>query len=330
VRRGASHTASPVHRTSLTRAPSPSSLHNFVQSIFDVLPAAEVAGATLVVSGDGRFWTREAIQIIIKIAAANGVGRVWVGQGGLLSTPAVSCVIREREGGVAYGGIILTASHNPGGLEEDFGIKYNTANGGPAPEAVTDAIFAATGAVAAVRTCAALPDVDLDVVGVTRFAESDAPGARAFIVEVIDCVADYAAALERAFDFPALRAFVARPDFSMAYDGMSGVAGPYGHGILKDRLGVPAAALHNCTPLADFGGHHPDPNLTYAAELVCVRTATAAAARAARRALTPRLPRISPPAAARWACARTAPSIRRTRRPYPRWARRRTATRTAT
>jgi phosphoglucomutase len=180
---------------------------------------------------------------------------------GLLSTPAVSCVIREREGGVAYGGIVLTASHNPGGPEEDFGIKYNCANGGPAPEGLTDAIFAATARVSEIKWAPGLPDVDLDALGATRLA----PG---FTVEVIDSVADYAAALARVFDFSALRALVARPDFSLAYDGMSGVAGPYGKGILGGLLGVPAAALRNCEPLPDFGGHHPDPNLTYAEDLV--------------------------------------------------------------
>jgi len=271
-------------------------LHNFVQSVFNSLPAAELKGCTLVVSGDGRYWTREAVQIIIKIAAGNGVGRVWVGKGGawarrqsagkqsppkatpdnpappppllpplagLLSTPAVSCVIREREGGVAYGGIVLTASHNPGGLEEDFGIKYNCANGGPAPEGLTDAIYAATTSLTSITWAPALPDVDLDALGATQLA----PG---FSVEVIDPVADYAAALGRVFDFPALRALVARPDFTLAYDGMCGVAGPYGRGVLGGLLGVPPAALRNCDPLPDFGGHHPDPNLTYAEDLVAL------------------------------------------------------------
>ncbi len=182
---------------------------------------------------------------------------------GLMSTPAVSCVIREREGGVASGGFILTASHNPGGLEEDFGIKYNCENGGPAPEGLTDAIFSRTKSLTRILWCPSLPDIDLDKLGVTAL-----PGG--FSVEVVDPVADYAAALQRIFDFDALRALVARPDFSMAYDGMCGVAGPYGRGILGDLLGVPAHCLHNCDPLPDFGGHHPDPNLTYAEELVAL------------------------------------------------------------
>ena len=164
---------------------------------------------------------------------------------------------------MAYGGIVLTASHNPGGVEEDFGIKYNCANGGPAPEALTDAIYAATTTVSAIKWAPGLPDVDLDALGATALA----PG---FTVEVIDPVADYAAALGRVFDFPALRALVARPDFSMAYDGMCGVAGPYGKGVLGGLLGVPAAALRNCEPLPDFGGHHPDPTLTYAEDLVAL------------------------------------------------------------
>ena len=277
-------------------------LHNFVQATFDALDPATVRGSTMVVSGDGRYWTREAVQIIIKIAAGNGVGRVWVGQGGawavgappslplspreshsrvsspsppthtrapspgLMSTPAVSCVLREREGGIAAGGFILTASHNPGGLEEDFGIKYNCGNGGPAPESLTDAIFARTKAVSRVLWCPDLPACDLDALGVSEHATA----LGRFAVEVVDPVADYAAALQRIFDFPALRALVARPDFSLAYDGMSGVAGPYGVGILGDLLGVPRACLRNCTPLPDFGGHHPDPNLTYASQLVAL------------------------------------------------------------
>ena len=181
-----------------------------------------------------------------------------------MSTPAVSCVIREREGGCAEGGFILTASHNPGGLHEDFGIKYNSSNGGPAPEGLTNEIFERTKRISTVRWCPGLPTFNLDTPGVYSI------GGGAFTVEVIDPVEDYAAALRRVFDFPALAALVARPDFSMAYDGMSGVAGPYGRGILGGILGVPTQSLRNCDPLPDFGGHHPDPNLTYAEELVGV------------------------------------------------------------
>ena len=259
-------------------------LKNFVQAVFDALPPAgqegSLLGATLVVSGDGRFYTPEAVQTIVKIAAANGAARVWVGQHALLSTPAVSAVIREREGGAAVGGLILTASHNPGGPDEDFGIKYNAANGGPAPEALTDAIYARTRELRRVRICAALPDVDIHALGATTWARpAPADGAAGggggapappptFTVEVIDPVADYAAVLARQFDFAALRAFCARPDFRVRYDGMSGVAGIYATRILGEQLGLPAEALTRCVPLPDFGGHHPDPNLTYAPELV--------------------------------------------------------------
>jgi len=261
-------------------------LHNFAQALFDALPPGELRGSTMVVSGDGRFYTPEAVQTIIKIAAANSVARVWVGQHGLLSTPAVSAVIREREGGAAYGGIILTASHNPGGPDEDFGIKLNTKNGGPASEAVTDAIFACTKSLRRVRICAALPDVDLATLGSTSWTRDAAPSATAdaqalppsFTVEIIDPVADYADVLARQFDFAALRALCARPDFRVQYDGMSGVAGIYATRILGDQLGLPSEALTHCVPLPDFGGHHPDPNLTYAHKLVDAMGLTSAGA----------------------------------------------------
>lgn len=183
----------------------------------------------------------------------------------------MSAVIRTREGGVAYGGIVLTASHNPGGPTEDFGIKYNVKNGGPAPEGLTDAIYDATKRISRIKMCTALPDVDLGVVGTTTFvrgAASDPGVADSFTVQVIDSVEDYAALLTTLFDFPALKAFIARPDFSLLYDALSGVAGAYATAILGGMLGVPADRLQNCVPLPDFGGHHPDPNLTYASELV--------------------------------------------------------------
>lgn len=168
---------------------------------------------------------------------------------------------------MAEGGFILTASHNPGGLEEDFGIKYNSSNGGPAPEGLTNDIFERTKSISFIRWCPNLPLFDLDTLGLTTIGGPPGyPGG--FTVQVIDPVEDYASALGRVFDFPALRTLVARSDFSMAYDGMCGVAGPYGRGILGDILGVPASSLRNCNPLPDFGGHHPDPNLTYAEELV--------------------------------------------------------------
>lgn len=183
-----------------------------------------------------------------------------------MSTPAVSAVIREREGGVAYGGIILTASHNPGGPDEDFGIKYNAGNGGPAPESMTDAMFAATKTITTVHSCTGLPEVDLEVLGTTTFKSAD--GSKTFTVQVIDPVEDYAILLGKQFDFSALKALLARPDFSIAYDALNGVAGAYATSILGDMLGVPRDQLHNCVPLPDFGGAHPDPNLTYAPELV--------------------------------------------------------------
>jgi phosphoglucomutase len=245
-------------------------LHNFVQSVFDALPQSELLGSTIVVSGDGRYYTPEAIQLILKIAAANGVARVWVGQNGLMSTPAVSAVIREREGGVAYGGIILTASHNPGGPDEDFGIKYNTGNGGPAPEVVTEAIFKHTKTLSRVKICSDLPDVDINVLGKHSWSHSSDTLLlpKTFTVEVIDSVFDYEQTLSRQFDFPKLKSFLSRSDFSMCYDGMSGVAGPYARRILGETLGVSAKSLTNCDSKPDFGGKHPDPNLTYAHDLV--------------------------------------------------------------
>ncbi len=231
----------------------PHYLENFVQATLDV--AALPAGATLVLGGDGRYGNRAAVQTILRLAAANGVGRVILGRGGILSTPAASCVIRERH---AAGGFILSASHNPGGPEGDFGVKYNLGNGGPAPEHFTDAVAARTRAIAEYRTVGG-PDVDVDTLG-TR-----ALGGLA--VEVVDPVADYAALMERLFDFGAIRAMFAG-GFRMRFDGMHAVTGPYAAEILERRLGAAAGTVVNGTPLPDFGGGHPDPNLTYAHDLV--------------------------------------------------------------
>jgi phosphoglucomutase len=231
----------------------PHYLENFVQSIFDSLSGYE--GATLVVGGDGRHYNRTAIQTILKMAAANGWGRVLVGQGGILSTPAASCVIRKND---AFGGIILSASHNPGGPDGDFGIKYNIGNGGPAPEKVTEAIFGHSGTIEGYRILDAA-DLDLDRPG--RF---DLGG---MAVEVIDPVADYAALMERLFDFAAIRALFAG-GFAMRFDAMHAVTGPYAHAILEGMLGAPAGTVMNGTPLEDFGGGHPDPNLVHAHDLV--------------------------------------------------------------
>ncbi len=227
-------------------------VENFVQSIFDSLEGFE--GATLVLGGDGRYFNREVVQIVLRMAAANGFGRVLVGRGGLLSTPAASNLIRSRG---AFGGIILSASHNPGGPTEDFGIKYNIANGGPAPERITEAIFAKSRAITEYRILDA-PDLDLDGTGETRLGD--------MVVEIVDPVADYAALMERLFDFEAIRALFAG-GFRMSYDAMHAVTGPYAREILENRLGAPAGTVLNGDPLPDFGGHHPDPNLVHAREL---------------------------------------------------------------
>ncbi|MEN9224184.1 MAG: alpha-D-glucose phosphate-specific phosphoglucomutase [Thermostichus sp. DRC_bins_24] len=231
----------------------PHYLENFVQSIFDVLDHA--AGQTLVVGGDGRYYNREAIQIILKMAAANGIGQVLVGQGGILSTPAVSCIIRKNG---AYGGIILSASHNPGGPEGDFGIKYNIGNGGPAPEKVTEAIYARTQQIEQYRILEA-PDVDLDHLGEQRLGS--------LTIRVIDPVADYTELMQRLFDFDQIRDYLAS-GIRIAFDAMHAVTGPYARAILQGSLGAPAGSVMNGQPLPDFGGGHPDPNLVYAHELV--------------------------------------------------------------
>ncbi|HCL66490.1 MAG TPA: alpha-D-glucose phosphate-specific phosphoglucomutase [Rhizobium sp.] len=222
---------------------------NFIQSIFDSLE--DFSGQTLVIGGDGRYYNREVIQTAIKMAAANGFGKVMVGQGGILSTPAASHIIRKYK---AFGGIILSASHNPGGPTEDFGIKYNIGNGGPAPERMTDAIFERSKAIESYNIADA-PDIDLDTIG-TGLVEDMA-------VEVIDPVADYAALMEELFDFDAIRQLFGL-GFRMVFDAMSAVTGPYAKEIIERRLGARAGTVLNFTPLPDFGGHHPDPNLVHA------------------------------------------------------------------
>jgi phosphoglucomutase len=236
---------------------APNYLENFVQAVFDTIfdNAAAPAGTTLVLGGDGRYYNREAIQVILRMAAANGFGKVLVGQGGILSTPAASCVIRKFK---TFGGLILSASHNPGGPDGDFGIKYNTGNGGPAPEKTTDAIFARSKALTSYRIVDAA-DLDLDRVGTQSLGD--------MAVEVIDPVADYAELMESLFDFAAIRELIAG-DFRLCFDAMHAVTGPYAKEIIERRLGAPAGTVINGVPLEDFGGGHPDPNLTYAHELV--------------------------------------------------------------
>ena len=225
---------------------------NFIQSIFDSLE--DFDGKTLVIGGDGRYYNREVIQKAIKMAAASGFGKVMVGQGGILSTPAASNVIRKYH---AFGGIILSASHNPGGPTEDFGIKYNIGNGGPAPEKITDAIFARSKIISEYKI-ADVADVNLDEIG-----SFDVAG---MTVEVIDPVADYADLMEQLFDFPAIRSLLAS-GVNIAMDSMGAVTGPYAREIFENRLGAAPGSVRNATPLPDFGGHHPDPNLVHAKEL---------------------------------------------------------------
>ena len=225
---------------------------NFIQSVFDSLTGYE--GQTLVVGGDGRYLNREVIQIVLKMAAANGFGRVLVGQGGILSTPAASHLIRSAG---AFGGLVLSASHNPGGPDEDFGIKYNVSNGGPAPEKVTDAIHAHTLAIDSYRIVDA-EDIDIDTLGTNQLG--------GMTVEVVDPVAAYADLMEQLFDFPAIREMIAQ-GFALSFDAMSAVTGPYATEIFERRLGAPSGTVRNGTPLPDFGHHHPDPNLVHAKEL---------------------------------------------------------------
>ncbi len=237
----------------------PHYLENFVQSIFDTLTVPD--NATLLVGGDGRYHNREAIQTIIRMAAANGFARVLVGQRGILSTPASSHLIRKYQ---TFGGMVLSASHNQGGVDGDFGIKYNISNGGPAPEKITDEVFARSKVISQYKI-ADLPVVNIDEIGKTEFAGVSA--GETFTVEVIDAVQDYADLMQSLFDFAAIRQLLAN-GFEMKFDAMHAVTGPYAKEILVNRLGAPVESLMNCEPSEDFGGGHPDPNLTYAEDLV--------------------------------------------------------------
>jgi phosphoglucomutase len=240
-------------RKKVTVFREPHYAENFIQSIFDALEGFE--GQTLVIGGDGRYYNAEVIQTAIRMAAANGFGRVMVGQNGLLSTPAASHLIRKYK---AFGGIILSASHNPGGPDGDFGIKYNAGNGGPAPEKLTDAIYAHTKVISSYRITTS-PDIALDRIGETRLGS--------MVVQVVDSVADYAQLMQALFDFDAIRDLIAS-GFTMKFDAMGAITGPYAKRILEGILGFPAGTVMNGTPLPDFGGHHPDPNLVHAKELV--------------------------------------------------------------
>lgn len=232
----------------------PRYLENFVQSIFDSLEG--IQGQTFVLGGDGRYYNRQAIQIILKMAAANGVGRMLVGQGGILSTPAASCIIRKNK---AFGGIILSASHNPGGPEGDFGIKYNISNGGPAPEKVTSAIYERSKVIDSYKIME-VADINLDQLGSNKLGE--------MTVEVIDSVADYAELMESLFDFGKISQLLKSGKFRMCMDSLHAVTGGYAKAIFEQQLGAPAGTVQNGVPLEDFGGGHPDPNLVYAHDLV--------------------------------------------------------------
>ena len=228
-------------------------LENFVQSIFDSLE--DTQGKSLVLGGDGRYFNRVAIQIIIKMAAANGFGELIIGQGGLLSTPAASHIIRKYQ---AFGGLILSASHNPGGPDEDFGIKYNVSNGGPAPEKFTKDVFQRSQVIDHYKSTN-IPDVDLDNLGSQEFGNLK--------ITIIDPVTDYAELLESIFDFKLLKQSISNGYITLLFDAMSAITGPYAKRILIDILGASPESVINAEPLEDFGGHHPDPNLAHAHEL---------------------------------------------------------------
>ncbi len=239
-------------RKKVTVFQQPHYTENFVQSVFDTLSG--FAGKTLVVGGDGRFHNTNVIQTAIKMAAANGFGRVIASRGGLLSTPAASHLIRLNK---AFGGLILSASHNPGGPDGDFGIKYNASNGGPAPEKMTDAVFARSKVIDTYKISDAA-DIDLGKIGVAR--------VEGMHVEIVDPVADYAALMQTLFDFDAIRDLL-KGGYRIKFDGMGAITGPYATHILEGLLGAAKGTVMNGTPLPDFGGHHPDPNLVHAKEL---------------------------------------------------------------
>ncbi len=240
-------------RKKVTVFQQPRYVENFIQAIFDTVEGTE--GSTLVIGGDGRYFNETVIQTALRMAAANGFGRILVGRGGLLSTPAASCVIRKYK---AIGGLVLSASHNPGGPDGDFGIKFNMSHGGPAPETFTEAVHKRASEIAEYRIVDA-PDIDLDRLGETRLGEST--------ISVIDSVADYAELMESLIDFDRI-AHLFRSGFRMRFDALSAVTGPYAKAILEGRLGAPAGTVVNGEPKPDFGGHHPDPNPVHAHDLM--------------------------------------------------------------
>ncbi|MGZ8192978.1 MAG: alpha-D-glucose phosphate-specific phosphoglucomutase [Methylobacter sp.] len=240
-------------RKKVTVFQQPGYLENFVQAIFDSLE--NFSGKTLVLGGDGRYFNRPAIQIIIKMAAANGFGELIIGQGGLLSTPAASNLIRKNN---AFGGLILSASHNPGGPDEDFGIKYNVSNGGPAPEKYTDAFYKNSQTISSYKI-AKIEDTDIDSIG-SRQIEN-------IKITVIDPVTDYAELMQSIFDFELLKQSISSRYITLLFDAMHAITGPYAKRILVDMLGATPDSIINAEPLEDFGGHHPDPNLAHAQEL---------------------------------------------------------------
>ncbi|CAE6494760.1 unnamed protein product [Rhizoctonia solani] len=230
---------------------------NFVQAILDAMPAPGVANSTLVIGGDGRYHSKPTVQSILKIAAANGVKKLYIGHNSILSTPAASNIIRKYK---ADGGILLTASHNPGGPNNDFGIKYNVSNGGPAPESVTDKIFQRTKEITSYKVLDA-GELDLSKIGTHTYGPME--------VEIIDSVKDYVVLLKEIFDFSLIKTFLhANPSYRVLFDGLNGVTGPYAKAIFLDELALPPSSVQQCEPLEDFGGAHPDPNLTYAHSLV--------------------------------------------------------------
>ncbi|KIW10618.1 phosphoglucomutase [Exophiala spinifera] len=243
-------------RKKVTVFQQPHYSESFITSILLSIPEG-ADGAFLVIGGDGRFWNPEVVQLIAKIGAAYGVKKLVIGQNGILSTPAASHVIRVRK---ATGGILLTASHNPGGPKADFGMKYNLSNGAPAPESVTNKIFEKSKTLTSYKI-ADIPDIDISTIGTKKYGDLE--------VEIIDSTADYIAMLKDIFDFDLIRSFFkAQPNFKVLFDGMSGVTGPYGVAVFQKELGLGPDSTQNCSPSPDFNGGHPDPNLTYAHDLV--------------------------------------------------------------